>query len=142
MKTIFYHVRWFYNYTFYVGVLLRKRLFKKGLEDLKRSEVSSQFWLGLLNTLIVGAYIVPFLLSEEDVVTLSKQEFNLYFVIPWLIKAGFDYYVFYRNDYWIDMVNTFEHNFDRRTKRIYLVIFVAFFLLTIALYIRWFFVEW
>lgn len=139
MYKITYHLKWFYFYTLYVGIALRKKIRKKGTDNIEVLEMSSTFWLGLLNGHITTTCVMPIFMNHEEMISSSKETFGLYFIIPFLIKHGFDSFYFYWNKYWLKITQEFENNISKTTKNTYLTIFIILLILSFCfMYIRWF----
>lgn len=139
MCKMVYHLKWFYFYTLYAGIALRKKIRKKGTDNLEVLEMSSTFWLGLLNGYIIATCVVPIFMNHEEMISSSKETFSLYFTIPFLIKHGFDSFFFYWNKYWLQITHEFENNISKTTKNTYLAIFIILLILGFCfMYIRWF----
>ncbi|MDR9488095.1 hypothetical protein, partial [Salibacter sp.] len=66
MNKIVYHIKWFYNYTLYIGIALRKKIRKKGTDNPNVLEMNSQFWLALLNGFIIATGILPIFMNKQE----------------------------------------------------------------------------
>tara|TARA_R110000868_G_scaffold346538_4_gene607660 strand:- start:580 stop:1002 length:423 start_codon:yes stop_codon:yes gene_type:complete len=139
MQIIAHHIKWFYYYTFYVGIALRKRIRKKGTDKQDVLEMNSQFWLALLNGFLIATVVSPIFTNEQELISGSNVRKHLDFTIPFIIKYGIDYYFFYWNKDWVRIVHEFENNISKKVKRLYLLVFLTILTLSFCfMYTRWF----
>ena len=139
MQKIAHHIEWFYYYTFYAGIALRKSIRKKGMDKQEVLEMNSRFWLILLNGFLIAWGVMPMFMDGPKMVSMPKNTYTLYFIIPYIIKSGIDYYIFYWNKDWVRITHEFENNISKEVKRIYLLILLTILLLSFCfMYTRWF----
>lgn len=125
MNQLTHHLKWFYNYTLYIGIALRKRIRKKGTDNLEVLEMNSQFWFALLNGYLITTTILPTLMTEQEFIATTRNQLYIAFAVPFFIKFGIDYYFFYWDKDWINIVHEFENNISKKTKKIYFVVFIG-----------------
>lgn len=126
------------QYILYLGIKIRIRLKPKGTDNDEVLQMSNEFWMVLINGILVVNYLMPIFINREEMLNTTKSEAWLLIAILFGLKYIFDYYTFYRHKKWKVIVVKFDRFRSKEIKTTYLVIFLFLFLLSfVVVYLRW-----
>lgn len=135
IKRIFFHIKQFIDYTFYLGVKIR-RLQKWWKSNEEQLEINLCIWISVLSGIVALATNV-LIFTKEDIYAQSDFEFDITFFIPFSIIFSAYYFRYIWNKQWIEIIEKFD-NENIRYIRAYFSIFIFLTcVMLVVIYLNW-----